>query len=189
MEEMGVIRKVEEPTDWCHPIVLVRKENGSIRLCLDLTRLNTAVKREFYQLESVNKTFAKLGDCNIMSKLDANSGYWQMPLDEDSQLRATFITPFGRFCLTGGPFGLSSMQEIFNKRLDKIISGLPGVVKSTDYFLVTGKDMAEHDQRLRPRPHVSGSFGKYLLLSSSMVLVLPNKERTVLPNRWSKVEL
>ena len=149
MEEMGVIRKVEEPTDWCHPIVLVRKENGSIRLCLDLTRLNTAVKREFYQLESVDETLAKLGDCNIMSKLDANSGYWQMPLDEDSQLKATFITPFGRFCPTRGPFGLSSMQEIFNKRLDKIISGLPGVVKSTDDFLVTGKDMAEHDERLR----------------------------------------
>ena len=74
MEEMGVIRKVEEPTDWCHPIVLVKKENGSIRLCLDLTRLNTAVKREFYQLESVDETLAKLGECNIMSKLDANSG-------------------------------------------------------------------------------------------------------------------
>ena len=149
MEEMGVTRKVEEPTDWCHPIVLVKKENGSIRLCLDLTRLNTAVKREFYQLESVDETLAKLGECNIMSKLDANSGYWQMPLDEESQLKATFITPFGRFCPTRGPFGLSSMQEIFNKRLDKIISGLPGVVKSTDDFLVTGKDMAEHDERLR----------------------------------------
>ena len=60
MEEMGVIRKVEEPTDWCHPIVLVKKENGSIRLCLDLTRLNTAVKREFYQLESVDETLANL---------------------------------------------------------------------------------------------------------------------------------
>ncbi len=149
MEEMGVIRKVEEPTDWCHPIVLVKKDNGSIRLCLDLTRLNSAVKREFYQLESVDETLAKLGECKIMTKLDANSGYWQMPLDDESQLKATFITPFGRFCPTRGPFGLSSMQEIFNKRLDKIILGLPGVVKSTDDFLVTGKNMAEHDERLR----------------------------------------
>ena len=149
MEKMGVIRKVEEPTDWCHPIVLVQKGNGSIRLCLDLTRLNKAVKREFYQLESIDETLAKLGECNIMTKLDANSGYWQMPLDEESQLKATFITPFGRFCPTRGPFGLSSMQEIFNKRLDKIISGLPGVAKSTDDFLVTGRDMTEHDVHLR----------------------------------------
>ena len=149
MDKMGVIRKVEEPTDWCHPIVLVQKENGSIRLCLNLTRLNKAVKREFYQLESVDETLAKLGECNIMTKLDANSGYWQMPLDAESQLKATFITPFGRFCPTRGPFGLSSMQEIFNMRLDKIINGLPGVVKSTDDFLVTGRDMTEHDAHLR----------------------------------------
>eukprot|EP00794_Sanderia_malayensis_P002412 gene2412-2781_t len=149
MEEMGVIRRVEEHTEWCHPIVLVKNDNGSIRLCLDLTRLNIAVKREFYQLESVDETLAKLGECKILTKLDANLGYWQMPLDEESQLKATFITPFGRFCPTRGPFGLSSMQEIFNKRLHNIISGLPGVVKSTDDFLVTGKDMAEHDERLR----------------------------------------
>eukprot|EP00794_Sanderia_malayensis_P002352 gene2352-2708_t len=100
MEEMGVIRRVEEPTDWCHPIVLVKKDNGSIRLCLDLTRFNVAVKREFYQLESVDETLAKLRECKILTKLDANSGYWQMPLDEESQLKATFITPFGRFCPT-----------------------------------------------------------------------------------------
>ena len=48
MEEMGVIRKVDQPTDWCHPIVIVPKQNGKIRLCLDLTKLNIAVKREFY---------------------------------------------------------------------------------------------------------------------------------------------
>ena len=108
-----------------------------------------AVKREVYQLESVDDTLAKLGECNIMTKLDVNSGYWQMPLDEESQLKATFITPFGRSWPIRGPFGLSSMQEIFNKWLDKIISGLPGVVKSTDDFLVTGKDTAEHDVHLR----------------------------------------
>ena len=72
MEKMGVIRKIKEPADWCHPTVLVQKENGGIRLCLDLTRLNKAFKREFYQLESVEEALAKLGECNIMTKLDAN---------------------------------------------------------------------------------------------------------------------
>ena len=149
MLNLGVIKKVDEPTEWCHPIVIVPKDNGAIRLCIDLTKLNEGVQREFYQLESVDETLAKLGkDCNVMSKLDANSGYWQIPLDEESQLKATFITPFGRFCPTRGPFGLASMQEIFNKRLDKIISGLKGVAKSTDDFLVHGKTVEEHDQRM-----------------------------------------
>ena len=150
MLKLGVIEKVDQPTEWCHPIVLVRKSDNSIRICIDLTKLNTVTKREFYQLESVDETLAKLGkNCNIMTKLDANSGYWQIPLDENSRLKATFITPFGRFCPTRGPFGLSSMQEIFNKRLDQIIEGLEGVVKSTEDILISGRNMEEHDHRLR----------------------------------------
>ena len=75
MVRLGVIRKVDQPTEWCHPIVLVGKPNNKIRLCIDLTKLNLGVKREFYQLESVEETISKLGtNCKVMSKLDANSG-------------------------------------------------------------------------------------------------------------------
>ena len=67
---MGVIRKVDQLTDWCHPIVIVRKQNGKIRLCLDLTKLNLTVKFEFYQLQSVEETIATTGkECVVMSKL------------------------------------------------------------------------------------------------------------------------
>ena len=100
-------------------------------------------------MEPVDQIIARLGEeCQVMTKLDANSGYWQMKLDEDSQLLTTFITPLGRFCCTRGPFGLSSMQEIFNKCMDSIIDDLPGVAKSRDDFLVYGKAMEEHDSRL-----------------------------------------
>ena len=128
MIKMGVIRKIDKPTEWCHPIVIVTKPNGDIRLCIDLTKLNAGVERELYQLEAVEETLAKLGDeCVYMSKVDANSGYWQVPLDEESQELTTFITPIGRFCCTRGPYGLSSMQEIFGKKMDIIIEGLEGV--------------------------------------------------------------
>ena len=86
MQKMGVIRKVDNPTEWCHPIVVVTKPSGDIRLCIDLTKLNTGVQRELYQLESIEETLAKLGEeCVYMTKVDANSGYWQVPLDEESQ--------------------------------------------------------------------------------------------------------
>ena len=82
-----------------------------------------------------------------MTKLDANSGYLQMKLDKDSQLLTPFITPLGRFCCIRGPFGLTSMQEIFNKCMNSI-DGLPGVAKSTDDFLAHGKTVEEHDSCL-----------------------------------------
>ena len=117
-------------------------------------KLNLGVKHEFYQLESVEETIAKLEDeCNYMSKLDCNSGYWQLQLDDESQVLTTFITPFGHYCCTRGPFGLLSMQEIFNKKMDFILEGLKGVAKSTDDLLIYGKSEAEHDERVQQVLH------------------------------------
>ncbi|XP_057294539.1 uncharacterized protein K02A2.6-like [Hydractinia symbiolongicarpus] len=79
-----------------------------------------------------------------MSKLDANSGYWQVKLEEESQLKATFITPFGRYCPTRAPFGLTSMPETFNERIDDMIVGKSGIVKSMDDFLVFGKELSKN---------------------------------------------
>ena len=72
--------------------------NGSIRICVDLGRLNDCVMREVYPLPSVDETLAQLPGAKEFSKLDANSGFWQIPLASASRLLTTFITPFGRFC-------------------------------------------------------------------------------------------
>ena len=149
MEKLGLIKKVDEPTEWCHPVVIAPNADGKIRLCLDLTKLNRVTKREFYQLEAVNETISKIGhECKVMSKLDANTAYWQLPLDEESQKKATFISPFGCFCPTRAPFGLLSLPEIFSKCIDKILEGIHRVAKSIDDFLVYGRTFEEHDTRL-----------------------------------------
>ena len=150
MVKPGVIEPVDEPTEWCHPMVLVRKPNGNIRVCIDLTKLNNQTNREFYELPSVDETLAKLGSqCKFMAKLDANSGYWQLPMDQDSKLKCTFTTPFGRFCPTRAPFGLTSLPEIFSKRMDQVVNKLEGVAKSMDDFLVFGSTFEEYVGRLR----------------------------------------
>ena len=46
MEALGVITRVEQPTDWCAGIVVVPKPNGNLRICVDLTKLNESVRRE-----------------------------------------------------------------------------------------------------------------------------------------------
>ena len=113
MEKQGVISPVTEPTSWCSGIVVVPKPNGSVRICVDLTHLSKAVQREVHPMFSVDKNLAKLGQGKIFSKLDAKSGFWQIPLCPESRLLTTFITPFGRFCFNRLPFGISSASEIF----------------------------------------------------------------------------
>ena len=85
----------------------------------------------------------------MFSKLDANSGYWQIPLEEESQLLTTFNTPQGRYCFTRMPFGITSAQEIFHKRINEAFEDLEGVETDIDDILVWGTNTKEHDECLR----------------------------------------
>ena len=108
VEEIGIISKVDLPTQWCAGMVVVPKKNGSVRICVDLKPLNSSVLREIHPLPTVEDILAQLSGAKVFSKLDANSGFWQIPLTEESRLLTTFITPFGRYCFNKLPFGIST---------------------------------------------------------------------------------
>ena len=78
MEKLGVITRVDIPTDWCAGMVVVPKPDGRIRICVNLTKLDQSVRRERHMLPSVEQTLAQLGGATSFSKLDANSGFWQI---------------------------------------------------------------------------------------------------------------
>ena len=150
MLQLGVIEKVTQPTDleWCLGMVVVPKSNGNVRICVYLTMLNKNVKRERHILPSVEQTLAQIGGAKVFTKLDANSGFWQVELSHDSALLTTFITPFGRFCFKRLPFGITSAPGYFQQRMQEILSGLKGVVCLIDDVLVHGVTQEEHDENL-----------------------------------------
>ena len=148
MESMGVIEKSNDPTPWCAGMVVVPKRDGKIRICIDLKPLNELVLCEIHPLPKVDDTLAQLSGAKLFSKLDTNSGFWQIPLAKSSQQLTTFITPFGRYHFTKMPFGISSAPEHFQKRMTAILTGLDGVLCLMDDILIFGKDEAEHNQRL-----------------------------------------
>ena len=149
MLEQGVISPVTAPTEWCAGIVPVLKPNGKVRICVDLTELNKAVQRDVHPMPSVDESLAKLGNSKIFSKLGANSEFWQIPLDEESRLLTTFVTPFGQYCFNRLPFGISSAPEIFQRTLSRILEDLDGTICQMDDILVHGIDQSKHDRRLR----------------------------------------
>ncbi len=149
MESLGVIVKVKQPMEWYAGMVVVPKPNGKVRICVDLTRLNESVKRERHPLPAVDQVLAQLAGAKVFTKLDANSGFWQIPLAPASAPLTTFITPFGRYCFHRLPFGISSAPEHFQRRMSETLSGLSGVVCMMDDTLIHGKTQEEHDERLQ----------------------------------------
>ena len=145
--KLGVITEVTQPTNWCAGMVIVPKPNGQVRICVDLTKLNANVCRERHILPSVETLLGQLSRAKHFSKLDANSGFWQIEMDPESSKLTTFITPFRRFKFNRLPFGITSAPEHF-QRMNQILAGMDGVVCLIDDILVYGTIQAEHDQRL-----------------------------------------
>ena len=113
VEQMQIISKVDEPTEWCAGMVVVPKADGKVRICVDLTKLNESILREYHPLPNIDHTLAQLAGATIFSKLDA--------LSPESAKLTTFITPFGRFCFNRLPFGISSAPEHFQKRISQVL--------------------------------------------------------------------
>ena len=95
MVDCGVIEPVNDPTDWCAPIIAVPKPSRAVRICVDLTKLNESVRQEYYIILKVETTLGSIAEGTVYSKLDANSGFHQIMLSDESAKLTTFVTPFG----------------------------------------------------------------------------------------------
>ena len=112
MEKLGVISKVDKPTRWCAGMVVVPKKSGEVCICVDLKPLNESGLRETHPLPGVDET---LTGATVMSKLDANSGFWQIPLSRDYRELTTFITPSGRSALISYHLVFKVYLDIFDE--------------------------------------------------------------------------
>lgn len=147
MEQMGVIAKQTEPTEWVNSMVTVVTPK-KIRICMDPKDLNRAIKREHYPLLTVEEVVSRMPNAKYFSVLDANQGFWQIELDDESSRLCTMNTPIGRYRFVRLPFGISSASEVFQRSVAQMIEGLDGVVNIIDDLLVWGDSQEQHDQRL-----------------------------------------
>ena len=148
MEQLDVIEKINEPTEWVNSMVTVVKPNGKLRICIDPRNLNQNVKRQHYPTRTVDEILTRMPNAKVFSVLDANSGYWQIRLDHESAKLCTFNTPYGRYMFKRLPFGLSSSQDIFQRVMTEMFEDIPGVEVVVDDLLVWGEDNEQHDSRL-----------------------------------------
>ena len=84
-------------------------------------------------------------EANLFTKLDANSGFWQVPLSESLRL---LTTPFGRYCFNKLPFGITRAPEVFHKRMNSLLQGLDGTVRLIDDISIFSRDCNEQKERL-----------------------------------------
>lgn len=148
LEREGVIERVDA-SEWVSPIVVVKKQDGNIRMCIDLRAPNQAVVIDSFPLPHIDELLNSLGGSSYFSKLDLASAYHQVRLDPVSRDLTAFITHEGLFRFKRVCFGLASAPAAFQQIMSKILKDCPGVQFYLDDVIVYGSSLQEHDANLR----------------------------------------
>ena len=109
-------KRVLHPTWLANPVV-VRKANGKWRLCIDYTDINKACPQEPFPLPCIDQIVDSTVGCDLLSFLDAYSGYHQIFMTKEDEEKTAFITPCGTYCFLQMPFGLRSAGSTFAREV------------------------------------------------------------------------
>ncbi|XP_043234726.1 uncharacterized protein K02A2.6-like [Amphibalanus amphitrite] len=147
LESQGVIERIHA-SSWVSPIVVGKKRNGSIRICVDMRQVNRAVITDAYPIPHMDDVLSRLHGSAVYSVFDLKDAYHQVELHPRSQDLTAFITHEGLFRYVRCPFGLASSGPAFQGIMNDMLRGIDGVEVYLDDVVVHAATQVEHDRRV-----------------------------------------
>ncbi|CAI6372209.1 unnamed protein product [Macrosiphum euphorbiae] len=144
----GVVSETTSP--YASPVLLA-KQAGINRLCVNYRRLNKQTIRQHYPLPDMMEQLESLADSRLFTQLDLASGYLQIPLTEEASKKTAFITADTTGEFNRMPFGLSGAVAEFTRLMQRVLSPIQGlnVRNYLDDMVVDGKNWTEMLTNLR----------------------------------------
>lgn len=144
----GIIKESRSP--YASPIVIVRKKNGTIRMCIDYRLLNSRTVPDQYTTPCIDEALDSLSGSKWFTVLDLRSGYYQIPMAEEDKEKTAFICPLGFFQFERMPQGITGAPATFQRLMEKTVGdmNLLQVLVYLDDLIVFGKSLEEHEERL-----------------------------------------
>ena len=145
----GVIRESESP--FASPIVVVRKKNGAVRLCIDYRKLNLQTVKDAYALPNLEEAFSALAGSKWFSVLDLKSGYYQIEMEEPDKQKTAFVCPLGFWEFNRMPQGITNAPSTFQRLMERCMGNLnlKEVLVFIDDLIIFSPTLEEHEQRLK----------------------------------------
>lgn len=147
--ETQVIRESCSP--YASPVVLVKKKDGSLRMCVDYRQLNAKTRKDSFPLPRIEETLDSLTGARWFTTLDLASGYNQVPVAESDRHKTAFCTPFGLYEWNRMPFGLCNAPGTFQRLMERLFGDQrhQSVLLYLDDIIVYSSSVQHHLQRLR----------------------------------------
>ena len=149
-------------SEYASPVVVVKKKDGSSRLCVDYRRINKIVVKDRYPLPLIEDVLDKLQEARVFSTLDLKNGFFHVKVDGESRKYTAFVTHAGQFQFKRVPFGLCNSPSVFQRYINSVFWPLSkeGVVFTyMDDLIVPGRDESEALQNLKSVLKVAEEHG------------------------------
>ena len=146
MEAQGIISKFDGrdmSPKWLNSFIIVKKPNGSLRICLDLTDLNKEIVRPVCNSQTMDDVIEKLKGARYFAVFDTSKGFFHVPLDQESKMLTAMLTPFGIYVYNVLAMELSNATDLFETCSREILQGLNGVTNIADDVLIFGRTESE----------------------------------------------
>ncbi|KAL7870478.1 hypothetical protein SRHO_G00079750 [Serrasalmus rhombeus] len=146
--EAQVIRESSSP--YASPIVLVKKKDGSLRMCVDYRQLNAKTRKDAFPLPRIEESLDALSGARWFSTLDLASGYNQVPVAEEDRAKTAFCTPFGLFEWNRMPFGLCNAPGTFQRLMERLFGDqqCQSLLLYLDDIVIFSSTVTQHLERL-----------------------------------------
>jgi ribonuclease HI len=140
-----VIREVKYLV-WLANTVMVKKANGKWIMCIDFTDLNKACPKDEFPLPRIDSLVDATASLELMSLLDCYSGYHQIWMKKEDELKTSFITPSGTYCYLRMPEGLKNVGESFSRMTARVLHSQIGrnVLTCVDDIIVKSTKQENH---------------------------------------------
>ncbi|KAL6478669.1 hypothetical protein MHYP_G00121020 [Metynnis hypsauchen] len=144
----GIIKESRSP--YASPIVIARKKNGSVRMCIDYRTLNNRTIPDQYTMPRIDDALDCLSGSRWFSVLDLRSGYYQIAMSEEDKEKTAFICPLGFFQFERMPQEITGAPATFHGLMEKAVGDmhLLQVIVYLDDIIVFGKSLEQHEERL-----------------------------------------
>lgn len=143
MLELGIIE--ESNSEWCSPVVLVPKKDGSLRFCVDFRYLNAMSSFDPYLTPRVDDLLERVGPATYITTLDLCRGYWQVALAQEAKELTAFKTSFGMYQFKVKLFGLQGAPAKFQRLMDYVLKDVSAFSAAyLDDVVVYSRSWEEH---------------------------------------------
>ena len=146
--DMDIIEPVTGCSEWISPIIAVPK-GEDVRIVVDMRKANTAIKRSYYPIPTLEELLTKFNGCSLFSKIDLRHGYHQIQLHEDSRSITAFVTHEGVYRYKRLVQGVNNAFTEYQYHISQIFKQEQLIENICDDILVAGRNEQEHHQNLR----------------------------------------